>query len=170
MRPEDTERLERWKKEKLSEITKTLAARSEALRSQPLDVFKVVVSLLGREVSAGFMQVFGFTTKAEVDAMDKELKDGYAAFIVSSLNAALALDHPYLVALAFSDKDEDHQLRMIVVERKRIPGIHELLNRNLVPLLRIINITIAGKSEIYFTPVDAEYLNKGDHLEDLYKL
>ena len=168
MSPEDKERLERWKKDTLSEITKKLAARSEALRTQPMEVFNVVVGLYGRRASDGFMQAFGFTTEAEVHAMSNELKDAYAAFMVSTLNAALAVDHPYLVALAFSDKDP--QFRMCVVDRKGIPGAHELLNRNLVPVIRMIGADIAGKPEIRFWPVDVERLNPGDHLEDLFKL
>ena len=168
MSPEDTERLERWKKDTLSEITKKLAARSEALRTQPMEVFNVIVTLYGRKASDGFMQAFGFTTEAEVHAMSDELKDAYAGLMVSSLNAALPLDHPYLVALAFSDKDP--QRRMCVVDRKGIPGAHEFLNRNLVLVIRVVGSTIAGKPDIRFWPVDAEYLTRHDNLEDLYKL
>ena len=168
MRPEEKERLEQWKKETLSEITKNLAARSEAMRSQPLEVFNVVAGLYGRRASDGFMQAFGFTTEAEVHAMSNELKNAYAAFMVSTLNASLAVDHPYLVALVFSDKDP--QFRMCVVDRKGIPGTHELLNRNLVPVIRMVGTTIAGKPDIRFWPVDVEHLNPRDNLEDLYKL
>lgn len=168
MRPEDKERLELWKKETLSEVTSELAAKSEEFRSRPLADFKAFVSTLGKKASAGFMKAFGFMSEDEVHAMSAEMKDVYAAFIVSALNAGLAVDHPYLVALVFSD--QDRQLRMCVLDRKGVPGVHELLSRNLVPFLSIVNTVIGGKPEIRFRPVDVERLNPGDNLEDLYKL
>lgn len=171
MHPEDTERLERWKKETLCGITAELAAKSEALRSQPIEVFNLVVGFYGRKASAGFRQVFGFTTGVEeVHAMSAELKDAYAVFIVSALNTALAVDYPFLVALVFSDKDVDHQLRMCVVRREAIPGFHERISHGIVPIIRIKNTALGEKPKISFEHVDAEYLNSDDNLENIYQL
>ena len=167
MRPEDQERLRQWKKETLSEATAELAAKSAELRSG-IREFNAFVSALGQKAGAGFMQVFGFTLEQELEWMDPELKNVYGPYIVSALNAALPVDYPFLVALVFSDQTP--ALRMCVLDRKAIPGAHELVNRDIVPVVRLKNTPLGPKHEIRLIPVDVERLNPDDNLEDLYKL
>lgn len=168
MNPEETECLEQWKSRTLSRITEHLAGKIEILRIQPVEVFKAVVSLYGRKATAGFMAAFGFTDTTELDTMSGELKDAYCLFIVSALNSALPLDFPYLVVLAFSDRTKER--RMCVVDRKEIPGMHERVSPNIVPIIRFQHTAFDGKSELRLMVEDAKYLATNDNLEDLYKL
>lgn len=167
MRPEEKECFERWKKETLSEVTAELQAKCGELNSNMRE-FNAFVSALGRKAIAGFMKAFDFSTKDEFDLMDTELKNAFALNIVSALNAALPVDYPFLVALVFSDPTPE--LRTCVLDRKSIPGAHDLTSPGVTPIIRIKDMPLGGKVEIRFRPVDVEYSNPGDNLEDLYKL
>lgn len=165
MCPEDGKRLDVWRKETLAAVTAEVSAGCGGLDMAKFNAF---ITALGRQASAGFMQVFGLAAEAGLDRMDPELKSSYALEIASALNAGLPLGYPFIVVLAFSNQSP--QFRMCVLLRKVIPGAHDLVTRGIIPILCIKDVMIGNEAGFNLQGVEIEYFTPGDNLEEVVKL
>ena len=74
---------------------------------------------------------------------------------VSALNDTLPLDYPYIITIVIFENT--HKARILTIERKAIPGMHDCLRKDLVPI-----ITFKSEDDIangVIPPLKAEYNN-----------
>ncbi len=129
---------------------------SEAYRDRPIAEFNVLTGTIANEAQKGFQEQFGITSVAQFNAMNIELKDAYTKLIVAALNEALPLDYPYIVALVYSEQTP--QLHLCSMQRKGIPGSHDLITPGVVPILYIRDRALEGTESFQFTTDDVEYI------------
>lgn len=156
MTPAETAHLEAWKKGSLAQATTELFEMSEAYRDRPLAEFNLLTGTIANEARKGFQEQFGITSVAQFNHMNIKLKNAYIQLIVAALNDALPLDYPHIVALVYSEQTP--QIRMCSMERRGIPGAHDLMTQGVVPILCIKNKTLEGTEGFQFTAADVEYI------------
>lgn len=163
MRPEDRERFEAWRNGPLAQIMRDFAAETEMTADDLFKDFSIRVAAVGNKALASFQEAFGCVSDDEIDAMDAWLKNAYMLHLVSSMNAVLPAGYPYAVTLVFSDPAS--LLRIAVIQRRIIPGIHDVRSRNIVPIFQIKNMPPGNITEIRrLTPIAVDYSRIGDSL------
>ena len=156
MTPEETAHIENWKQGALATATAELASGQEEYATQSITDFNTLTGMIANKARIAFMEEFGIMSAEYFNAMPHEIKGECTARIVSALNEALPVDHPYIVAFVYSDRTP--QLRMCSMQRKAIPGWRDIISRNVVPILRIKNSHIGESGGFHFTVEDVEYI------------
>ena len=157
MTPEEKELFDIWKAGSLAEATAELASYRQAFLNQPIALFNRLVAVIGNAAREDFMKIFRLAAAQEFDEMSIEIKNNYTIGIVSALNAALPLDYPFIVALVYSDQTP--QMRMCSMDRKVIPGVHDMLSPAVVPIVHLRETCFGETGTIKFFPEDVEFMS-----------
>lgn len=156
MTPEETVHIENWKQGALATATAELASGQEEYATRSIADFNTLTGMIANKARIAFMEEFGIMSAEDFNAIPDEIKGECTTRIVSALNEALPADHPYIVAFVYSDQTP--QLRMCSMQRKSIPGWHDIVSRNIVPILRIRNSPIGESGGFHFIAEDVEYI------------
>ena len=156
MTPKETVHIENWKQGALATATAELASGQKEYATRSIADFNTLTGMIANKARIAFMEEFGIMSAEDFNAIPDEIKGECTTRIVSALNEALPADHPYIVAFVYSDQTP--QLRMCSMQRKSIPGWHDIVSRNIVPILRIRNSPIGESGGFHFTAEDVEYI------------
>ena len=128
----DDERiLNEFKNSILPPLVSALGRLSAKLATGPIDKFEIVTKFLIQKALEGLMRA---AQAQKLNDINDRVRSVATAYIISELNSALPIDHPYITAL-LDIKKEPGGLHFICLRRKLIPGMHDCLSRNLVPIL-----------------------------------
>lgn len=145
--------VELWITEDLPPITAVLKELAPELAKRPIQNFNTIFEKLVTVALEKFMMRYGVVSGDDLTTKDMA---AFLKHIISSLNAVLPLNHPY-IALLFFDETEN-KLHPATARRKLIPGAHDLLESNIVPIIK-------WRGQETFKPGDCVFLEKTE-LED----
>lgn len=152
----DREIISRFKIEVMSKIIETFASISVDLAKRPLESFVRTVDICLRTAMINVLKVAGTENFEELSF---DVRFAAMTEMVGGLNSALALDHPYIIcAVCFEDEAD---LSFVCMMRNKIPGMHDLLTRGIVPICRVKNrealFSPDLKFSVEFLPAEEEF-------------
>lgn len=118
-----------WKNEDLPKIVAVLQELAPDLAEKPLRDFSTIVNELTKRASQKINERCGLSSCIE---MPEDTVMFFAAELVSSLNGVLPLNYPYIIAFVCGRGPS----RFAVLERKKIPGAHDIISKNLFLILQ----------------------------------
>jgi hypothetical protein len=118
-----------FQKTVLAPLVAELAEKQEELKSKSIIDFGMMVNDLLIRAKKGFLEVVGLGDWKDLNV---ELMTKFVGYSISGLNSSLPVDYPYIVSAL--DIADEKGLRFFCLERKLIPGMHDLLSRNIVPV------------------------------------
>lgn len=128
MKPREIARL--FEERVLPPLTSELQQQQNELGKKPIVHFSKKISTLLQAAFEGFLEL---TEIPRLEDLDRELKAICVKSTISHLNGELPLDYPYVVAVLYIEDEDD--LRFTCSGRNLIPGAHDLLRKNIAPVI-----------------------------------
>lgn len=161
MNNEERKFFNHWKSGHLSLIIETFKTAIEEAGEMPLEAFHYFVKQWAQEAYDIFTEELDVVSPEDIP---KQFAGDLFAAIVGGFNSALPSDYKYIIIGVFSDKSDG--VRIGVSERKNIPGYHDIVNTNIVPILNLKN-TVLPKGDGRVSNIKIDDVNFGN--EDLEK-
>ena len=129
--PEDLQDLmNQWKNGPFAELVLTLKEKISEKSLATIEDFCLAATELASRASEQFVKIFDLQSIRDIDP---KLKLPFITAIVSCFNSVIPADYPYILALVFSDASPD--VRFSVMARKSLPGAHDIISKNILPII-----------------------------------
>lgn len=144
--------MERYKTTVLIPIAEVLEVNIPTFRRLSLIEFK---DLIAKILNMAFEKLRKIVPESTPEWSNARFRARFVCHTVSALNGALPLDYPYIIAIVIFENV--HKTSILTMERRAIPGIHDCLHKNLVPIL-----TFESEDDIasgVIPPLEVKYNN-----------
>ena len=152
-----------WQNEKLSVITGALRTVLEETGPIPMELFGETVKILVQTACVSFAAVMGLDDSKKIPG---ELSDLFNSKVISSFNSVLPDGFPYLVA-AVSGSSGRSQIRISCIRKDILPGYHDIVSKNIFPLIFLQDELPDGECGIKNLSIDEISFSGGEKLPDL---
>lgn len=133
-------------------LAEELRSQEVELRDESISVFREVINELSKQAEREFLSRFGLSS---LTAMSPEQHQFFSWTVVVSLNRVLPLNHPYIVVFALASGGS----LIGVMERRLIPGAHDLLRPDIFLVLKLREHHLPGGAIQKLNITDAEFRN-----------
>ena len=143
---------EHYKTTVLTPIAGVLEENIPTLKQFSLIGFK---NLIAKVLNMAFEKLREIVPASTPEWSDARFRARLVYHTVSVLNNAFPLDYPYIIAIVVFENVR--KTSILIMERKAIPGMHDCLRKDLVPI-----ITFKSEDDIangVIPPLKAEYNN-----------
>lgn len=113
----------------LPQFVQRLRQEAEDFRRQPISKFSNLLLVMIAAALGRLSVKFGVNW---IDEFGKATSDKVSEWLIADLNSALPVDYPYIVSLVRIG--EDPQNYYAALFRNTLPGYHDLISPNIVPV------------------------------------
>lgn len=157
--------IQKFKSEILPPLVSLFESIKDELSNSPLNVFSAAATELLKTAFSKFLTTTGVE---KYEDLDTDTIGSVIFLAVSGFNSALPLNYPYLVGVLMVKNE--NSTRFICLRRSSIPGIHDCLNKNMVPIIKLDTLAEAASGKLNVKKM--EFINpdsEEDNLEEMFK-
>lgn len=140
---EETVDFKRFTKELLEPALAELKKSLEELHDKSIDNFYTVVSRISKDLNMDFRNLFGLTQDRSIDP---HIAFTFIEIVIKAINGVLPKNFPFLVTLVITD---EKKLFMGTMKRQSVPGIHDMVSPDFLPIVRLKNSKGASEDATY---------------------